>query len=203
MMQTNKALPKIFVIGFNKCGTSSLHYFFKQNGLRSFHWGGASPKSNGALIVFNNLMLGRDLLDGIDHFDVYSDLSFANDLIYVEASRFFKEIHEQYPEAYFILNTRPVKKWLESRLNHGDGSLKERSMSVYNCSEQELRVIWKNQYQKHSDDVRAFFKRTRGHFLEFNIEQDSPEKLIEFLTEHHDLESKYWQRKNITKMPNT
>ena len=199
----SKGLPKIFVIGFNKCGTTSFHHFFKQNGLSSFHWGGNSSKSNGGLILLNNFMLGNDLLEGIGHYDAYSDLSFANELIYVEGCRFFKEIYDQYQDAYFILNTRPVDKWLASRLNHGNGSLKKRSMSVYNCSEIELKSIWDKQYQKHCDDVRAFFKQNKGNFLEFDIEKDLPGRLVEFLSKIADLEIKYWTIKNITQTPMT
>jgi hypothetical protein len=31
-------MNKIFQIVFNRCGTSSLYHFFKNNGLVSIHW---------------------------------------------------------------------------------------------------------------------------------------------------------------------
>jgi hypothetical protein len=29
---------KIFQIGFNKCGTSTIHHYLRANGVRSVHW---------------------------------------------------------------------------------------------------------------------------------------------------------------------
>ena len=31
-------LPYVFLIGFNKTATTTLHFFFKKNGLPSIHW---------------------------------------------------------------------------------------------------------------------------------------------------------------------
>ena len=33
-----KCFPRIFLIGFNKCGTTSFHDYFKANGIASVHW---------------------------------------------------------------------------------------------------------------------------------------------------------------------
>jgi hypothetical protein len=39
MMQTDAATKKrIFLIGFNRCATTSFHRFFNANGLKSVHW---------------------------------------------------------------------------------------------------------------------------------------------------------------------
>jgi len=190
---------KIFVIGFNKCGTSSFHHFFQQNGIRSLHWGGQNHEENGALILLKNFMLGRDILLGIDTYDAFSDLSYANDSIYIEGNRFFKELYSQYPKAYFILNTRPVDKWITSRLRHGAGSLKARSMKVYNCNEVELIDLWKDQYLSHSEAVTSFFNANGGALLEFDIESDSPQKLVEFLSPIGSFDASYWRQKNKTK----
>jgi len=35
-----KNFKKIFQIGFNKCGTTSIHQFLLNNGIRSVHWEG-------------------------------------------------------------------------------------------------------------------------------------------------------------------
>lgn len=193
------ASRKIFVIGFNKCGTSSLHYFFKNNNLKSLHWGGTDEKTNSACIIMRNFMLGRNILQGIEQYDAYSDLSFANNNIYIEGSRFYKQFYEQYPDALFILNTRDVGRWVKSRFNHHHGSLVKRSLNVYHCTEDELKALWEAQFLQHNAEVRKFFAETGGNFLEFNIESDPLEKLLEFLKPIGDFDPEHWIQANQTK----
>ncbi len=51
-------LPRVFIIGFNKCGTRTLHYYFESNGYRAVHW----DKGKLARTVFQNLVDSRPLL---------------------------------------------------------------------------------------------------------------------------------------------
>ena len=54
--------PHIFLIGFNKCGTTSFHNYFKANGISSVHW-----RSNTLALALYQLNQDRPLLEGIDH----------------------------------------------------------------------------------------------------------------------------------------
>ena len=54
--------PKVFQIGFNKCGTTSLHQFFQRSGLRSVHWDGGylAPRME------DNIRAGRRAIAGYE-----------------------------------------------------------------------------------------------------------------------------------------
>ena len=80
---------KIFVIGFNKTATTSIHKLFIKNNLLSQHNG--------------------DKWD-LDSYQCFSD---NGDL------RNFKELNETYENSIFILNTRKLKNWIISRFKYG------------------------------------------------------------------------------------
>jgi len=83
---------KIFCIGFNKTGTSSLHSLFLRAGLRSHH----SPS-------------WRDMNEQlVSRFDSFTD-GRPDDL---------GELCRRYPRSQFILNVRDLDGWLASRLDH-------------------------------------------------------------------------------------
>lgn len=89
--------PKIFCIGFNKTGTSSLHQYFRSAGLRSqqdHYWPTPSHMPSGRR-YFNNAQC-------------FSDGEKSN----------FVNLQRWFPNAQFILNTRDERKWLISRVKH-------------------------------------------------------------------------------------
>lgn len=83
---------KIFVIGFSKCGTTSIHELFKFLNINSTHQCHKIP-----------------VLEIIDKFDAFTDGKHYN----------FEKYYEKYPNSLFILNTRPIYNWLSSRYRHG------------------------------------------------------------------------------------
>ena len=88
---------KIFCLGFNKTGTSSLHELFALNGLRSKHnirWPHYSHITGGKLYF--------------QLFDAYSDGERSN----------FVRLHRWFPNAFFIYNDRDESKWIRSRIHH-------------------------------------------------------------------------------------
>ena len=94
---------KIFQIGFNKCGTKTLHHYFCRNGLRGVHW----DQGRLAQRMFVNLARGNSLLEGYEQFDVFTDMEYLDDFgSYLEAYKLFPHLAAQYPNAVFILNTR-------------------------------------------------------------------------------------------------
>ena len=63
--------PRLFQIGFNRCGTKSLARFFEANGLCAAHW------ERGTLAASIELARreGELLLTHVDRFDVFNRLS--------------------------------------------------------------------------------------------------------------------------------
>ena len=88
---------KVFCIGFNKTGTSSLHFFFEKIGLSSTHntsW----PKYSKARKIDKKLFVHQCYSDGEQ-----SD---------------FVALDSVFPKSLFIMNDRNERDWLYSRLKH-------------------------------------------------------------------------------------
>ena len=81
---------KIFVLGLNKTGSTSLHNLFNKINIKSTHecW---RPDQH--------------VIKIIDKYQAFTDGHHLN----------FKKYYYLYPDSLFILNTRPIKKWLISR----------------------------------------------------------------------------------------
>ncbi len=88
---------KIFCIGFNKTGTTSLHHFFQGCNLKSTH--------NPHWVNFTKYRFGKPYFW---RYQCYCD---------GEQSDFFR-LHRWFPDSLFILNDRNEKDWLYSRIKH-------------------------------------------------------------------------------------
>lgn len=105
-------LPFVFVIGFNKTGTTALHEFFVRNGFPSIHW----DKGRLARRMLLNCLDDRPILEGYDRaYRVFSDMAVQTSRIRFEANALFPVLRRDYPDAVFLLNTRPEADWLRSR----------------------------------------------------------------------------------------
>ena len=165
-------LPYIFIIGFNKTATRSLNHFFESNGFPGVHW------DHGLLAraMQKNLIEEKKIFAGYDHhYKVYSDMTFVNYSIFIEANEHFRIMDRDYPGSYFIYNNRDTEKWLTSRMNHNIGdkhSLVARSQSIYNTKhEANLKEIWRTRKQRFEQDIRGYFSGCE-RFLEIDVEKD-------------------------------
>lgn len=190
--------PKVFFIGFNKTATTSFDYLFKHSGYRTYH----SLDSKGfslAATMHSNYKNGKRMLVGIDDADCYSDLTFSSYQRYIEANEYFKELDNEYPNSYFILQTRNMDDWIESRLNHSDkDSFLERCITVLHCNKQDVIRRWKDLKIAHFSNVRRYFQ-DHTRFLEFNIDIDDISKLIDHVSPHYVLNAGRWKRLNVTR----
>jgi sulfotransferase family protein len=184
---------KIFVIGFNKCGTRSLHMLFKRNDIRSAHWSVPDGR-NVALTMAENLKCGRSILWGLESFTAFSDLTFYSDTHRVEACTFFERMHEQFPESYFIFNTRPVERWIHSRLVH-ENEFARRAAGAYDCAIEDLPAKWTSEFDDHHAKVLSFFAGRSERLCVFDIEHDDVGKVIRFLRPHFKIKGFYWQHR--------
>jgi hypothetical protein len=193
-------MSKIFVIGFNKCGTTSLHAFLKSGGLRSVHW--RTPnKTVLAEVMFTNLSLRRPILDGINEFDAYSDMMYLSDKLHLEGNALFPIFDQEYPDARFILNTRDKSRWLNSRSKHGSretGSLLKRACACYGLRAPQVQQIWGAQWDRHHSNVIEYFATQPKKLLVFNIESDPVEQLVSFLRDRVTLDPANWIWRNKT-----
>ena len=193
-------MPKVFIIGPNKCGTSSLHHLFKKSGMKSVHHNYRKGRFIAQKII-TNASLKRPLLHQIEEFDAYGDMNFANNRMAIEANIFFKELDKQYPGSKFILNTRPVENWILSRSKHKSrfGSYLGRYKEIFETEDDGVVFeAWQSWFQDQFTDITNYF-RDRDNFLIFDIENDDPAKIAEFLKPEFSIDVTAWEQKNKTR----
>lgn len=156
---------KIFVIGFNKTATTSIDAFFRACGLRTFHWqeGGVNLASQIKL----NLSESKGVLTTLEDFEVYSDFTYVTADEVIEGNKFFRELHSEYPDAYFILNRRKDQDWILSRLRHPN--FIERYSKALGLNIQQTLDYWIELKQSRELEIVNYFVGN-PKFLDFNID---------------------------------
>jgi hypothetical protein len=191
MTQTPRASPRIFQIGFNKCGTRTINYFLKANGIAGVHWQGGKLARN----MFRNLTEGWPLLAGYDDYVAFSDMEYLSDKVFLEAYKLFPILHQQYPDAVFILNTRDRDRWVKSRLTHGGGRYAAMFKEAFGlASDEALTEAWKEDWARHHARALDYFRSSGGRLVRFDIEQDDPALLVEAMPEFELDLAKYVHR---------
>jgi hypothetical protein len=100
-------------------------------------------------------------------------------------------LHEEHPAAFFILNTRPVDKWIASRFSLLDGQYARECMQILRLSRQQLIDFWKAEWHHHHKITQKYFKG-QARFLVFNIETDDGKLLQEFLSPEYTIDLSAW-----------
>jgi hypothetical protein len=177
--------PRIFQIGFNRCGTRTLEQFLLRNGIRTLHWERGE--------IAKNFQKRKE--EGRDPFLDYrwprrplrkTVIAFT-DMIYLDEQKViqphcdYEYIYEYYPSSYYILNTRDRERWVASRLKLGGGTFIDRYRKVLRASELAVIEHWRQEWDEHHHRARSFFAQRSARFLEFNIERDGGRVLSDFL----------------------
>ena len=139
---------KIFVIGFNKTGTSSIHYLFKSLHIHSVH-------------------TTQPVLEIIKKYDAFTD----------GHHNFFEKYYEKYPDSLFILNTRPIHNWLVSRYKHAAGRNFVNSNWCWPISDTKTNS-WISERERHYQKIFHFFADKPKQLLIVNIEKKGYENEI-------------------------
>lgn len=182
---------KVFQIGFNKCGTRTIHHFLHVNGIKSIHWDAGDL----ARRMFRNLVEGDGLVAGYEGYEAFSDMEVVGREFALEAYKLFPILAQQYPEAVFVLNTRDREEWVKSRFNHGRGQYAKRWKSVLKISDDDkLADVWRSDWDRHHDRVHEFFANRSHRFFKFDIAKDSPELFAQAIPDRAVDVSKYQTR---------
>ncbi|MDL2193033.1 hypothetical protein QQF40_16780 [Cobetia sp. LC6] len=187
-------MKKIFIIGFNKCGTTTFSDFFNSCGVKSSHWDGGKIAER----FYKRKSEAKDpFLDYADSI-VLSDMMSLTFHSLKEPYKDFEYIYQNYPDSYYILNTRNIFDWIKSRVNHG---LVPRYKSVFNLgSESEVVQLWISEwYQHHSKVVNFFQERPNSNFMIYDLNKSTPKELVEFLESDWDLDETKFGISNKTK----
>lgn len=178
---------KIFVIGFSKCGTRSIHARLLALGLASVHHTCAETSRPVALTIKHNIDIGKHPLSGLNQYDAFTDLVYLTHDVHIEAFKFFEIFLNEIPSAKFILNIRDKQKWIESCADHH--RLFERLMSVYQYeSEDQIRSHLSADWDDHIEKVVAGIPTEQ--LLLLDIKKDGGHKIDRFLGIESDLPNK-------------
>jgi predicted transposase YbfD/YdcC len=170
---------KIFQIGFNKSGTTSIHQFFLDNNILSIHWDAGKLSKT----IHNNFLSGNPLLKGYEDYQAFTDMEHNKDGggFFYSAEKYFKELDQSYPGSLFILNFRDIESWIKSRINHGRYLFN--TMNENNTTEEEVKEKWKDEYKNHIQNVLEYFKE-RDNLLVLELKKGNEYLLGDFLSKH-------------------
>lgn len=150
---------KIFCIGLNKTGTTSLHLALEAMGLQSLHWAGEAAY----LDVLRAKREGRRLLHYVgEGWDAYSDIE--------TLSRHFEVADQHYPGSSFILTVRNREAWLDSRRRHVERNRRNKANGTY--AGRYLRVepeAWRIEWDEHLRRVTDYFACRPGDLLVVDV----------------------------------
>jgi hypothetical protein len=137
---------KVFGIGLNKTGTSSLHAALELLGFRSLHWGGPPVRA----LVEAARDEGRPLVEDLPGYDAFSDIW--------ALSESFALLDVQYPGSRFVLTTRDREAWVDSRRRHVERNRVAAAEGRYTGTFLEVEPeAWREQWDAHHAAVRAYF----------------------------------------------
>ncbi len=158
---------KVFGIGFQKTGTTSLHHFLRRLGYKSVHWphvvAGINYQRVCIPVLHDRNKVVNVLQPLIEKFDAFTDVPFP---------ALYKELHERVPDGRFILLERDGDEWWESVARHWRLSpARSRRLDPYEYlaynlySDEELelvtirdRVRLKEIYLRHNEAVASYFQ---------------------------------------------
>ena len=194
------------VIGFCKCGTTSLTTYFSDNGLHTIHHGDYEVRPRGhtwyvGKIIDRNKKENKKLLS-----DVPKSIQAFTQIDYQGRNPIIPQLTdvplfiEQYPNAKFILNIRPVDKWLNSinRWQVGGGTLRQswiKSELPYlpesvGEKDEEIRE-W---YNGHNKRMKELFIDIPERLFVLDLENINIEKLNEFC-DLHNVDKFPWEKR--------
>lgn len=181
---------KIFVIGFPKCGTTSLQESFSRINISSVHWADSVSLHSISLVAFNIEKAKKESLPLLTHLNRYQAFTQMEaciyDYCYWPQLLDVPTLDEQYPNSKFILNDRDIQKWINSvtKWSALGQNLRERFVKfdipgLPKGKGKEDKDL-ENWYLWHKNNMIDYFKK-KDNFIIFDIEKDEPKKLGDFL----------------------
>ena len=165
---------KVFQIGFNRCGTTSIYELFdkipkvhywlldsevnipelKDDAISLTYFNGVKDSRKYILladIIKFNKERNLNLLNGISSkYVLFCDMENVEQDYYSHVED-FKALDKQYPGSKFILNTRNIDNWIESRIKH-DNYL-EICREYHDIDNDSILNLWRDRWFKHRYDV--------------------------------------------------
>lgn len=177
---------RIFGIGLNKTGSTSLHYAMQILGYNSVHF--EYNKKILSDIILTNLCNHNNIFYELEHLDCYFDyLPWSSSRENFSFNHLYKTIDQQYPNSLFIYNTRNIKDWLDSRYRHvgkvtNDDLTKLTKLYPDNIYFNRDKYAWKEEYITLDMGIKKYFAHRPDDLLTIDVcGGDGWEKLCSFL----------------------
>jgi len=181
---------KIFVVGFPKCGTTSIHYSLLANGINSIHWA-KDPDQQTRLVgisIQRAKAEGLPLLTYLNDYDAFAQMEtcISQSFCYWPQLQDVPLLEAQYPNSKFLFNDRDPKNWIKSvsNWNISIGNLRSRlshldipGLPAGIGQEDDDLLNW---YKWHKSNMIKHFEG-KDNFIVFDVEKDDPQKLGNFL----------------------
>lgn len=162
---------RVFGIGLNKTGTSSLRDALEMLGYKSLHGG----RLETMVLAQKAIDEGKPMLSYLD-----PDLEAFTDVFGLTYYFFLADV--QYPGARFILTLRDLDVWLDSRRRHVEKNQQLKDAGEYRGEFVNVNIdAWATEYRRHEAVVRAYFADRPGDLLAFDLSTEGWEPLCEFL----------------------
>lgn len=158
-MIEGRQAAKVFAIGFNKTGTTSLHRIFGDLGYRSYHGTKWRNTTRPAIYRF---------------YDAFCD-GVPDD---------FRRLDAMFPKARFILQVRDLDTWLDSRLEHIQRLPKNGRKRAHDWTASDDSVAsWVRKRNEYHRAVLTHFRDRPGDLLLVNFirDPDAARKIAVFL----------------------
>jgi len=165
---------KVFVIGFQKTGTTSMGAALE---IMGFHLGGGFRVNHPRGVPIPLPITQTKLADAAKSFALRADAFEDNPWPIV-----FREMDEAFPGSKFILTRRDPGSWIDSMKRHfGEDSNPMRTFIYGNGSPVGNETQYVCRYQRHIDEVMAHFVKRPKDLLILNLESASWLELCAFL----------------------
>lgn len=202
-LQEALPLPKpIIVVGMPKAGTSSVFHFFRRafGNASCSHWSVGPGEYVGECLVSEwekqrGYASPTNAFERCGNFDVWAqmDVALSPKLCYFPQISHLRDIHDEKPNATFILNRRNYSSWYPSVKRWGNFATRVASCSVgpLSSSKQDL-ISW---HRQQVERVRQFVFDHPSHALvEIDIEDNSETPTV--MGRAFKLDSRYWSKSN-------
>jgi hypothetical protein len=149
-------VPRVFGIGLNKTGTTSLARALEMLGYSALHNDAATDAA-----MRQAQHEGVPLLTHAPEADAYTDIRAVEEL--------FDLLDQQYPDSRFVLTTRALDGWLQSRETHVLRNQTRAATGEYTGTWLTVdRAGWTREWHAHHARVRDYFAG-RDNLLELDI----------------------------------
>jgi len=205
-----RSTEKIFIIGLNKTGTTSIEKAFKTHKYKT----GQQKFFEYLTLSYLKRKNPKRIMKYVQYYDAFQDIPFFLEGIY-------SSIFEKFPKSKFILSVRDSEQqWYKSFVNYYSivcqlekgkmlemsdfkkcgyvykGFLYEVFTDFFGTTSLDEDIL-KNKYKEHNENVISFFKDQPDRLLVINVAKEgSYRKFCDFIGKEANSDSFEWLNKN-------